>query len=56
MQRWRGVQELVSHFWKPLIREWLITLNARKKWFKEEKDIEVEGIVIILDPDTPRGH
>ena len=56
VQRWRRVQELVSHFWKRWIREWLPTLNARKKWFKEEKDIEVDDIVIILDPDTPRGH
>ena len=56
MQRWRRVQELVSHFWKQWIREWLPTLNARKKWFKEEKDIEVDDIVIIFDPDTLRGH
>ena len=55
VQRWRHVQELVSHFWKRWIREWLPTLNTRKNWFKEE-DIEVDDILVMIDLDTPRGY
>ena len=30
-KRWRRVQELISHFWKRWLKEWLPLLNARQK-------------------------
>ena len=33
-KRWRRVQELVRHFWKRWLREWLPGLSARKRWHR----------------------
>ena len=55
-KRWRRVQELVRHFWHRWIREWLPALNARKKWLTVERDIEVDDVVLVISPKTPRGH
>ena len=49
-RRWRRVQELVSHFW-----HWLPSLNARKKWFREQ-NFQERDAVIVMSPDTPRGR
>ena len=55
-KRWRRVQELVRHFWHRWLREWLPTLNRRSKWRKEQKDVQVNGVVLVVAPDTPRGQ
>ena len=31
-KRWRRIQELISHFWKRWMKEWLPLLNTRQKW------------------------
>ena len=55
-KRWRRIQELVRHFWHRWLREWLPTLNRRTKWQKEQKDVQVNDVVLVIDPDTPRGQ
>lgn len=55
-KRWRRVQELVRHFWKRWMQEWLPTLNRRNKWTREKEDIEAGDIVIVISPDTPKGE
>ncbi|XP_070579291.1 uncharacterized protein [Ptychodera flava] len=55
-KRWRRVQELMRHFWKRWLREWLPTLNIRKKWFTPQRDLQVDDIVLVISPDTQRGH
>ena len=55
-KRWRRVQELVRHFWSRWLREWVPGLNARKKWFHPQRDFQVDDIVLIISPDTPRGN
>ena len=55
---WRRVQELVCHFWNRWLRQWLPSLIARKKWFREQENFQ-EGdvhVVIVMSPDTPRGQ
>jgi len=54
-KRWRRVQELVRHFWKRWLCEWLPSLNPRKKWTRQRKDLQVGDLVLLLSPDTPRG-
>jgi len=53
--RWRHVQEVVRHFWKRWLREWLPSLSPRKKWGKEKRDLGVGDLVLVLSTDTPRG-
>ena len=55
-KRWRRVQELVRHFWHRWTREWLPPLNFRKKWLRTERDLKVGDIVLVISPNTPRGH
>ena len=54
-KRWRRVQELVRHFWKRWLREWLPGLSARKKWHRERRNIQTGEVVLLISSDTPRG-
>lgn len=54
-KRWRRVQELVRHFWNRWLREWLPALSPRGKWAKTQDDMKVGDLVLVLQPDTPRG-
>ena len=53
-QRWRRVQEIVRHFWKRWMMEWLPSLNTRKKW--QRPHFEVGDVVLLLSPENPRGR
>ena len=55
-RRWRRVQELVKHFWYRWVKEWLPSLNSRKKWLHPQRDLEVGNVVLVLSTDSPRGH
>ena len=52
-RRWRRVHELVHHFW---LREWLPSLDTKKKWFHEQENFQEGDVVIVMSPDTPRGQ
>ena len=55
-KRWRRVQELVRHFWHRWVREWLPALNVRRKWLTVQRNIQVDDVVLVMSPKTPRGH
>ena len=52
-RRWRRIQELVRHFWHRWLREWLPTLNLRKKLHHPQRDIKE---VLVILPDSARVH
>ena len=54
-KRWRRVQELVKHFWKRWLREYLPTLGSRKKWHKTHRNFKAGDIVFVVEPDAHRG-
>ena len=54
-KRWRRVQELVRHFWKRWLREWLPGLSARKRWLRERRNVQTGEVVLLISSDTPRG-
>jgi len=54
--RWRRIQELTRHFWNRWLSEYLPTLGSRQKWHKTFRDFKVNDVVLIIDPDTPRGQ
>jgi hypothetical protein len=56
VKRWRRIQELVRHFWERWLKEWLPSLTSRKKWHSDRRDFEVNDIVLVVSPETPRGH
>ena len=54
-KRWRRVQELERHFWHRWLQEWIPSLSARKKWRRDQVDLKVGDVVIVMSSDTPRG-
>ena len=55
-KRWRRIQELVRHFWRRWLQEWLPSLGARTKWHQERRDLQVGEVVLVVSPDTARGN
>ena len=53
---WKNVQQMVNHFWKRLVKEYLPTLLKRSKWSDSgQTPLRVNDIVWILKDMTPRG-
>ena len=53
---WKNVQQMVNHFWKRLVKEYLPTLLRRSKWSDSgQTPLRVNDIVWILKDMTPRG-
>ena len=55
IKRWRRVQEILKHFWKRWIREWLPSIGKRSKWYIEKENLKVDDVVLVMTPDTKRG-
>ena len=55
-KRWQRIQELVKHFWRRWMSEWVPNLNSRKKWFKTQRSPQVGDFVLLISPDAPRGQ
>ena len=48
-RRWRQVQYLSNVFWKHWLKEYLPTLQERKKWLKPRRCLSVGDLVLIVD-------
>ena len=46
----------MRHFWGRWMREWLPSLTSRKKWYFPQRDLKEGDVVLVISPDTPRGH
>ena len=55
-KRWRRVQYLVQLFWTRWRREYLNTLQSRKKWTEEKDCIQVGDIVLLKDENVCRAE
>lgn len=55
-KRWRKVQELISRVWQRWISEYLPMLRARPKWNQVVSDLKRDDVVLVLQPDLPRGR
>ena len=53
-RRWRHVQYLADLFWSRWSKEYLPLLQQRIKWNKQERNIQKNDIVLIVD-NTPRN-
>ena len=56
IKRWRRTQEIIHHFWKRWLQEWLPGIGTRNKWQKETTDIAENDVVFVISPDTKRGQ
>ncbi|XP_063720246.1 uncharacterized protein LOC134846785 [Symsagittifera roscoffensis] len=54
-RQWKFAQQLATHIWKRLMKEFLPTLLPRQRWTKKTPPIKIGKIVWILQDMTPRG-
>ncbi|XP_062700012.1 uncharacterized protein LOC115258713 [Aedes albopictus] len=52
---WKLSQALANQFWKQWLRDYLPCITRRTKWFSDVKPIEINDLVIIVDPKFPRN-
>lgn len=49
----RMVPELVRHFWHRWPKEWILRFNMKRKWLKEERDLQTGHVVLVISPNGP---
>ena len=54
-RRWRRVQHLANVFWDRWRKEFLQTLQLRKKWIKPQRNMAVNDVVMVKDENVPRN-
>ncbi|XP_055617605.1 uncharacterized protein LOC129762983 [Toxorhynchites rutilus septentrionalis] len=52
---WRASQVEANIFWRRWVRDYLPELTRRTKWFNTVKSIEINDVVIVIDPELPRN-
>ena len=50
------MQALVDHFWRRWLREYVPYLTERRKWLHRIPNLKIDDVVIVVDPNSPRGH
>lgn len=55
-KRWHRVQQLFGQFWKRWRKEFLPSLNVRKKWFHPKHNLKEGDVVLVIEPKTSRGE
>ena len=54
-RKWKVIESLSSIYWKRFIKEYLPSLNVRKKWNKVQRNVKVNDIVLLYDSNAPRS-
>ena len=54
-KRWRRVQYLANIFWTRWRTEYLESINKRRKWTGQQRNISVNDIVLICDENAARS-
>ena len=49
------MQYLSNQFWKRWLRDYLVLLQERQKWFFPSRNVQVEDVVLVVDSSAPRG-
>ena len=55
-KRWCRVQHIAEVFWSRWRKEFLVTLQERKKWTKNKRNFQVGDVVILKDDSQHRNH
>ena len=55
-KQWRQVQYLANIFWTRWRKEYLPTLQSRRKWQNKTRNLEAGDLVLLRCKDTPRNH
>ncbi|XP_068233500.1 uncharacterized protein [Palaemon carinicauda] len=55
-QRWKQVQHMAEQFWARWKSEYLLGLQQRQKWFKEQRNVRVGDVVLMVKENEARCH
>ena len=55
-KQWRISQQTADKFWRRWLWEYLPKLTRRTKWCQSVEPVQVNDVVIIVDPSLPRGR
>ena len=55
-KRWQQVQAMADVFWSRWTKEYLPTLQLRKKWQREKRDVKEGDLVMLLENLLPRNR
>lgn len=55
-KQWKHVQCLANTFWKRWRRDYLSTLQSRRKWTTERPSVKVGDIVLLKDSQAHRNE
>ena len=53
---WRNGQIIATHFWNRWLREYIPHLIERRKWLKNRRNLQVNDMVLVVDPRNRRGE
>lgn len=56
LKQWKQVQCLADTFWKRWRREYLSTLQNRKKWLDERPNVNIGDVVLLKESQAPRNN
>ena len=51
----RRSQALATFFWRRFTKEYLPGLTEREKWKEKKQNLEEEDVVLVAEPNQPRG-
>lgn len=54
-KQWKQVQCLANTFWKRWRRDYLSTLQNRKKWFDKKPNVKIGDVVLLKESQAPRN-
>ncbi|KAK0138500.1 hypothetical protein N1851_024978 [Merluccius polli] len=54
-RQWRVCQVLSDRFWVQFLRHYLPTLQTQSKWQADTSPLQLDTIVMIVDPQLPRA-
>ena len=55
-RQWTQAQFLANLFWRRWTKEYLPTLQERKKWSEPKENLKVDELVLLADEHYPRGQ
>ncbi|XP_073967153.1 uncharacterized protein [Choristoneura fumiferana] len=54
-KEWQKVLRLSEHFWGRWLKEYLPSLRPKKSTGSQHENLKVDDVVLVVDPDMPRG-
>ena len=55
-RRWRQCQYFANLFWRRWLKEYLPTLQLRQKWIPPQRNLAIDGVVLVVDESVKRGQ